>query len=393
MNEPLNRKLRMALIGGGGNAFIGRVHATAATLDRRAELVAGALSSDPAKARQSAPDFGISPERAYASYQQLIEVESGLPDDQQVDFVSIATPNNTHFAIARAALEAGFHVVCDKPMTIDVDEAESLCQLVSSSRSVFVLTHNYSGYPMVCEARQLVRRGELGKIQAVRVHYIQGGLRGLTPGVTPPRGAWKVDPEQVGPAGTTADLGTHAYHLLRYVTGLRPSEISCHMRTFHPVRPPLEDYVHALLRFNNDGLGMITLSQISHGRLNDLSLEVDGTEGSLSWRQEQPDHLLVRRFGQPDRVYHRNPFADYTSDLARAVMHLPAGHPEGFFESFANVYGAGFDDMVRVMAGQERDCRDTIYPNVHDGLEGVRFVMQCLASHGDGGSWKPLDSS
>ena len=386
-NPPLNRKLRMALIGGGGNAFIGRVHATAATLDNRAELVAGALSSDPEKARAAAPEFGISNERAYGSYAELIDVESRLPVDQRVDFISIATPNDTHFGIAEAAIKAGFNVVCDKPMTTAPADAEELVRLVETTSAVFVLTHNYTGYPMVRQAREMVRAGELGEIHAIRVNYIQGWLQGLEPGKTPHRGAWKADPAKAGPSGALGDIGTHSFNLVRYVTGLAPAEVSSKLMTYAPGRQ-LDDYGHVLIRFTNDALGMIMVSQITHGRLNDLSIEIDGMEASLVWRQEEPNQLVVRRFGEPTQTYERNPVAGYTSELGRAACRLPAGHPEAFFEAFANLYRAGFDDIVARSTGCAYGGTETLYPNVYDGREGALFIEQCVASSRENGAWK-----
>lgn len=392
VNPPLNRKLRMGLIGGGGNAFIGRVHAVAATLDARAELVAGALSSDPNKAREAAPDFGIDADRAYGSYQELIDHELGLPADQRIDFVSIATPNYTHFEIAKAALEAGLNVVCDKPMTTDIAHAEQLVNLVEQSGVVFTLIHNYAGYPLVRQAHEMIQGGEIGEIQAVRANYITGSLRRMVLGEPPTRGLWKTDPAKTGPSGTMGDVGIHAYHLIRYTTGLSPVEVSCNLNTFHPVRP-LDDYGHALIRCADDAMGMITVSQVTHGRLNDFSLEVDGTTGSLAWRQEEPNALIVRRYGQPAQIYERNPRAEWTTDSCQSASRLPGGHPEGFLEAFANIYRDSFDDMVMRAKGAAVDAKSTAYPTVYDGLEGVTFIHRCVTSSQENGAWQPLSQS
>lgn len=389
INSPLNRKLRMGLIGGGGNAFIGRVHAFAATLDARAELVAGALSSDPAKARDAATDFGIHADRAYGSFRELIEGELHLPADQRIDFVSIATPNHTHFEIAKAALDAGLNVVCDKPMTTEMGHAEQLVGLVERSGAVFTLTHNYAGYPLVRQAREMILGGEIGQIQAVRANYIQGGLRRMVPGETPARGVWKFDPAKTGPSGAMGDIGVHAYHLIRYATGLRPVELSCNLKTYHPVRP-LDDYGHSLVRFEEDAMGMITVSQVTHGRLNDLSLEIDGSTGSLLWRQEEPNELIVRRHGLPAQIFERNPRAEWTSNACRSASRLPGGHPEGFIEAFANIYRGSFDDMAKRAAGTAISAGSTMYPNVYDGAEGVRFIHQCVTSSRENGVWRSL---
>ncbi|MEO8495332.1 MAG: Gfo/Idh/MocA family oxidoreductase [Planctomycetota bacterium] len=387
VNHPLNRKLRMALVGGGGKAFIGRVHATAAQLDNRAELVAGVLSSDPAKSRAAAPSFGIAADRAYGSVREMIDAELALPADRRIDFVSIATPNFTHFEIAKAALEAGFNVLCDKPMTTSVADAEELVRIVERTGAVFALTHNYTGYPMIRQAREMVAGGELGEIQAVRANYMQGWLCGMKPEPNPTRGAWKTDPAKAG-SGSLGDVGTHAFNLVCYVTGLVASEVSANMRVYQPDRQ-LDDYGHAIVAFGESQLGMITFSQITHGRLNDLTLEVDGTKASLAWRQEDPNELIVRHTGQATQVYERQPVAAYVNDSCRAACRIPGGHPEGFFEAFANVYCAAFDDMIlRDTNSQRRET--TWYPNVRDGAVGVRFVEACQASSQARGSWKSL---
>ncbi len=389
INAPLNRKLRMALIGGGGNGFIGRVHATAGTLDQRAELVAGVLSSDPDKSRSYGPGFGLAADRTYGSYQDLLAGENARSEQERIDFVSIATPNDTHFPIAKAALEAGFHVICDKPLTTRLEDAHALASLVQETGSVFAVTHNYTGYPLIRQAREMIKQGELGTIQAVRAHYLQGWLWGLPPDTTPARGAWKADPQRAGPSGALADIGTHAYQLIRYTTGLLPEQVSAHLQSLRPDRT-LDDYGHVLVRFADSVLGSVTVSQITHGRLNDLTLEIDGSLASLAWRQETPNELIVRRFGQPVQVYERNPNADFTHAVASAACRLPAGHPEAFFEAFANVYRSSYDQMIAHATGQTLDPRDTIFPNVYDGIEGVEFIEQCVASSADNGSWQPL---
>ena len=386
LNKPLDRKLRMALIGGGSGGFIGRVHATAAQLDNRAVLVAGALSSDPDKSKQAAPTFGIAAERAYGSYRELLVGENALPAEERVDFISIATPNHTHFEIAKAALEAGFHVVCDKPMTNRVAEAEQLAEFVERSGLTFALTHNYTGYPMVRQAREMIAAGELGEIQAVRAHYMQGWLCGMELDPDAARGVWKADPAKAG-SGSLGDVGTHAFNLVRDVTGLLPTELSCLLRSFHPERT-LDDYGHVAIKFGEAAVGMITFSQVTHGRLNDFTLEVDGTQGSISWRQEDPNQLLVRRTGQAAQTYERHPGAAYTKELARDACRIPPGHPEGFLEAFANVYRAAFDDMARCTAGEAIDLQSTRYPNVHAGVEGVRFIEACQASSECDGAWR-----
>lgn len=388
-NEPLNRKLRMALVGGGRGSFIGRVHATAAVLDNRASLVAGALSSDPQVAKDSASDYDIAPDRAYGSYQELIERELALPEDQRIDFVSIATPNHTHFEIAKAAVDAGFNVICDKPMTLDFEQAEQLLAAVESAGVVFAVTHNYTGYPLVRQARQMVAAGELGDVMAIRLNYIQGWLVEKLEDEGQKQAAWRSDPKRSGTAGGFGDIGTHAFNLGRYVTGLMPEQISCHLRTFVAGRK-LDDYGHAVVKFENGAMATLTASQVSHGRENDISIEVDGTKASLSWRQENPNELWIRRNGQPHQLYTRDPNAQYASPVMAASCRLPAGHPEGFFEAFANIYRAAFDNMSLRIAGKDFEKTDTLYPNVYDGAEGMYFLQQSVASSNDDGKWLPI---
>ncbi len=382
----LKQPLKMALIGGGGSGFIGKVHATAGTLDRQAELVAGALSSNPDRSRKAADQFGIDPDRSYGTYQELLDHESSRPVEDRVDFVSIATPNHTHCEIACAALEAGFHVVCDKPMTTSIKEADRMVTTAEKSGCVFALTHNYSGYPMMRQARDMIAAGELGDLIAVRATYMQGWMHGMDPNETPKRGAWKSDPSKNGRAGSLGDVGTHAFHLLQFVTKLDVADLACHMKSYSP-HHQLDDYGHAMLRFDGGASGLVSWSQVTHGRLNDLSLEVDGTKASLTWRQEEPNQLHVRSLGQPTRIYERNPNADYTTANAAAACRLPGGHPEAFFEAFANVYRDAFSDMYRAKAGESIDVHNSIYPNVYAGRDGVRFMSGCLASQDAGSTW------
>jgi len=389
INAPLNRKLRMALVGGGAGSFIGRVHSIAACLDNRAELTAGALSSNPERAKASAPDYDIAESRAYGSYEAMLDAESKLPEDQRIDFVSVATPNHTHFEVARAAVEAGFNVVCDKPMTFDLAQAEALLQTVEGSDVVFAVTHNYTGYPLVRQAREMILGGELGEINAIRSQYIQGWLRTSLEAENQKQAAWRTDPSKSGAAGAFGDIATHAYNLGRYMTGALPAEVSCSLKTFVEGRR-LDDYGTAVIRYDNGGLGTVTASQISHGRENDLEIEIDGTKGSLRWRQESPNELIVRQNGKPHQIYTRDPNAPFMNTLGAGACRLPSGHPEAFFEAFANVYTAAFDDMVHRACGNSYDRRDTVYPNVYDGVEGMYFIEQCVQSSQDGAAWLPL---
>ncbi len=387
INEPLGRKLRMGLVGGGRGSFIGRVHATAAILDNRAAVVAGALSSDPQRAKESAPDYDIADDRAYTSFTEMFEKEKAR--DDAIDFVSITTPNHMHFPVAKAAVEAGFHVICDKPMTFDLAQAEELLALVEQSNIVFAVTHNYTGYPLVRQAREMVQSGELGEIQAIRVHYIQGWLRSRLEKTDQKQASWRTDPSKSGAAGCFGDIGTHAFNLARYICGVLPESVSAHLKIFEEGRK-LDDYGTAVIRFENGALGTVTASQISHGRENDLFIEVDGTKGAIAWRQEEPNVMVFRQNGQPHKLYTRDPNGPHINEAGRAACRLPAGHPEAFFEAFANVYRAAFDDMARLAGGESIERVQTVYPNVYDGTEGMYFIQQCVASSRENGAWLPL---
>ncbi len=388
VNAPLNRKLRMGLVGGGQGSFIGRVHSIAACLDNRAVVVAGALSSDPARAKASAPDYDIAPDRAYGSYQEMIAAEKKRPDGDRIDFVAVTTPNHTHYEVAKAAAEAGFNVVCDKPLTFDLKQAEDLAETVKRTGVVFAVTHNYTGYPLVRQARDMVRSGELGEVQAVRAFYIQGWLRTRLEKEGQKQAGWRTDPSKSGAAGCFGDIGTHAYNLGRFVTGLIPDQVSCLLKTFEPGRQ-LDDYGTAAIRYKNGGLGTVTASQISHGRENDLWIEVDGTKAAVEWHQEEPNKLIVRKNGEPHRIYTRAG-GPYLGKTAGDSTRLPSGHPEAFFEAFANIYTAAYDDMVKRAAGQKHDDAGCLYPNVCDGVDGMNFITQCVASSKQDGHWLPL---
>jgi predicted dehydrogenase len=388
VNSPLNRKLRMGLVGGGQGSFIGRVHSIAATLDNRAALVAGALSSDPAKAKASAPDYDIPSDRAYGSYKEMAEKEAKRPTADRIDFVAVATPNHTHFEIAKTFAEAGFNVVCDKPLTYDLAQAEELAKVVQKTGVVFAVTHNYTGYPLVRQARDMVKSGELGEINAVRAFYIQGWLRTRLEKEDQKQAAWRTDPKRSGAAGCFGDIGTHAYNLGRFITGLLPDQIACSLKTFEQGRA-LDDYGSAVLRYTNGALGTVTASQISHGRENDIWIEVDGTKAALEWHQEEPNKLIVRRNGKPHQLYTRAG-GDYLGATTAASSRLPSGHPEAFFEAFANIYTAAYDDMVKRANGQKFDAVGSLYPNVADGVDGMNFITQSVSSSKEGGAWKSL---
>jgi predicted dehydrogenase len=391
LNAPLNRKLRMGLVGGGQGSFIGRVHSIAAIMDHRASLVAGAFSSDAAKSKASADDYGVAPSRAYGSYKEMVEKEKALPESERIDFVSVATPNHTHFEIAKAFAEAGFNVVCDKPLTFDLAQAEQLADVAKMTGVVFAVTHNYTGYPLVRQAREMVQAGELGEVNAIRAFYIQGWLQSRQErgGQLEKQASWRTDPKRSGAAGCFGDIGTHAYNLGRFITGILPEQVSCLFKTFCPGRE-LEDYGVAAIRYENGALGTVTASQISHGRENDLWIEIDGTKASLEWHQEEPNKLFWKVNGQPHKIYTRDPVAGYLRGSAQESCRLPSGHPEAFFEAFANIYQAAYGDMAKRAAGQKFDSAKSLYPNIADGVEGMSFITQCVASAQKDGQWLPF---
>ncbi len=388
-NGTLGRKLRMGIVGGGQGSFIGRVHVTAAVLDNRAELVAGAFSSDAERSKASAADYAVDAARAYGSYEEMFAKEKALPAEKRIDFVSVTTPNHMHFPVAKAAVEAGFHVICDKPLTLTLAEAEALADAVKKSSVVFAVSHNYTGYPLVRQAREMILSGELGEIQATRAEYIQGWLRTRLEAEGQKQAAWRTDPKKSGAAGAFGDIATHAYNLGRYMTGLLPDTISANLKIFEPSRA-LDDYGHAVIRYENGGLGTVTASQISHGRENDLRIQIDGTLASLEWHQENPNQMIVRKNGEPHRIYTRDPNAPFMNAAGKAACRLPSGHPEAFFEAFANVYRAAYDAMEQVAATGKHERTNTIYPNIHDGVEGMYFIEQSVASSKANGAWLPL---
>jgi predicted dehydrogenase len=279
--------------------------------------------------------------------------------------------------------------MCDKPMTFDLAQAEELAKIVQRSGVVFAVTHNYTGHPLVRQAREMVLGGELGEINAVRAFYIQGWLRTRLEKEQQKQASWRTDPSRSGASGCFGDIGTHAYNLGRFISGLLPDQIACTLKAFEPGRE-LDDYGTAVIRYKNGALGTVTASQISHGRENDIWVEVDGTKGSLEWRQEDPNKMFVRANGQPHRVYTRDPNAAYLKNTAKASCRVPSGHPEGYLEAFANIYTAAYADMMARAAGQKIDGSKSLYPNVADGVDGMNFITQAVASSQEGGAWRSL---
>lgn len=374
---PLHRKLRYGMIGGGPGAFIGGVHRQAAALDGEIELVAGAFSSNPEKSRRQGEALHLDPSRVYGSYEEMLARESALPEGERVDFVSIVTPNHMHFPIASAFIKAGFHIVCDKPMTMTVEEAETLCRLVKEHDVIFALTHNYTGYPMVKQARAFVQEGRLGELRKIVVEYPQGWLSNPSEEEGNKQAEWRTDPKRAGVSSAVGDIGSHAENLARYVTGLKLTSICADLTSFVPGRQ-LEDDANMLVHWENGVRGLLYCSQISLGEENNLRIRVYGSKASLEWHQENPNYLYVYYLDGPVETYrHGN---DYLAEVARHNSRLPFGHPEAFIEAFANVYRNAGRTIAARLAGEEPSAFDLDFPTVQDGAIGVHFIHKAIES-------------
>jgi predicted dehydrogenase len=382
------RKLRFGMVGGGRGAFIGAVHRIAAQMDGQAELVAGAFSSDPQRSRDSAADLFVSAERAYGSYRDMAVAEAARPAGERLDFVVIVTPNDQHFPAATLFLEHGFNVVCDKPVTLTLAEARALRETVVRTGKVFALTHNYTGNAMVKQARALVRSGALGTLRKVVVEYSQGWLARDIESDGHKQASWRTDPTRSGAAGCMGDIGTHAENLARYVTGLRISELCADLTTFVPGRR-LDDDGNLLLRFEGGARGVLHSSQIAVGEENMLSLRVYGSEASLEWQQEHPNELVVKYPDRPREILRRG--NGYVGEGAQRVTRIPAGHPEGYLEAFANLYGEAFRAIAAEVAGEPLPD-DLDLPGIDDGVAGMAFIEAAVASARQGAVWVPVAS-
>lgn len=376
------------MIGGGRGAFIGAVHRMAARLDDELELVCAALSSDPEVARLSGEDLRLPAERIYPSYREMFEKEKQLPDDFRMDCVSIVTPNHVHFEPAKMALEQGFHVICDKPMTFSTGEALVLEQLVKDTGLVFALTHTYTGYPMVKQAREMVQNDVFGKIRKVVVEYPQGWLSTALENSGHRQASWRTDPKKSGKAGSVGDIGTHAENLAETITGLKVKELCADVSTFVEGRL-LDDDANVLIRFDNGARGVLHCSQISAGEENALKIYIYGEKGGLEWHQMDPNTLLVKWLDKPMEVYRTGNL--YIGNLAAANTRVPAGHPEGYLEAFANIY-RNFAKVIQ--AKLENRKPEAIYddfPTVHDGVRGMKFIDAVIESGKHNSVWISID--
>lgn len=377
-----SRRLRLGMVGGGQGAFIGGVHRIAARIDDQYELVAGALSSDPTRARASAEELLISPSRSYDTFAAMAEREAALDDG--IDAVSIVTPNHVHHGPCKAFLEAGIHVICDKPLTTTLDEAADLVETVERTGNVFVLTHNYTGYPMVRQARQMVESGELGEIRVIQVEYPQDWLTEKLEDTGQKQAAWRVDPKRSGAGGCIGDIGTHAYNLAAFITKLELESVNAELTTFVAGRQ-LDDNCQIMLRYKNGARGLLWASQVAPGNENNLRIRVYGEKGGLEWHQESPNNLWFSPFGKPKQLITRA--GNGAGDAAGKVTRIPAGHPEGYLEGFANIYSAAAEQIAARIEKREPAPESLLAPTVRDGALGIKFITAAVESSDRGGTW------
>ncbi len=381
------RKIRMGMVGGGEGAFIGGVHRMAAALDGQIELTAGCFSRDWENTKTTGEKLYVDPNRCYRSYEEMAEKEARLDEDKRIDFVSIVTPNKSHFPIAKTFLEAGFHVVCDKPMTYSMDEAKTLRGIVLSRDLLFCLTHNYTGNPLVREARELFVSGELGDPRKVVVEYLQDFLAAPLEKEGMKQAVWRTDPAQSGAGGTLGDIGSHAFNLLEYITGDRVAELCADISTFLPDRS-LDEDANILVRLKGGGKGIITVSQIAIGEENALSIKAYGSKGGITWDQEAPNRMRVHSFNNAGKLYTRA--APYLNEESARLGRTPGGHPEGYLEAFANIYRDFTEALRAVLDGNPLPREEHRFPDAEEGLRGMLFIERAVESGKAGSVWKSL---
>lgn len=383
-NGERTPKIRLGMVGGGAGAFIGAVHRMAARIDDHFDLVAGALSSTAEKSLASGRELGLDPSRCYGSFEEMAEKEAARPDG--IEAVSIVTPNHVHYPAAKAFLERGIHVICDKPLTSSLEDAKKLKAVADKAKALFVLTHNYTGYPMVRQAREMVAAGQLGQIRVVQVEYAQDWLTEAVEQTGAKQAVWRTDPKQSGVGGATGDIGTHAFNLASFVTGLTLDSLAADLDSFVEGRR-VDDNGHVLLRFAGGAKGMLWCSQVAPGNENALKLRVYGTKGGLEWEQENPNYLWFTPFGEQKRLVTRNGAG--AGQAAARVSRIPGGHPEGYLEAFATIYTEAAAAINAAKSGAPLDPAVT-YPTIDDGVKGVAFVEACVASSKKDGAWVTL---
>ncbi len=381
----VHKRLRLGMVGGGQGAFIGAVHRIASRIDDEYELVAGCFSSSPERGAASAAELGVEADRAYNSFETMAEAEAARDDG--IDAVAIVTPNHLHFPAAKPFLERGIHVICDKPLTAMLDEAKAYKAAVEQSASIFALTHNYSGYPLIRQARAMVESGQLGAIRVVQAEYPQDWLTEDVESEGQKQASWRTDPAQSGVGGCIGDIGTHAYQLARFVTGLKLERLRADLQSFVPGRR-LDDNAHVILQFAGGARGMLWSSQVAVGHENSLRLRVYGEKAGIEWAQENPNQLWYTPFGQPKQLLTRGGAG--TNEAAERVTRIPAGHPEGYLEGFATIYSE-VAKAIRATKAGEAVPEGVLFPGIEDGIEGVAFVDACVRSSNDDGAWVSLD--
>jgi predicted dehydrogenase len=377
-----SEKIRLGIVGGGIGAFVGSIHRIAARLDDRYELLAGALSSEPRRAADSAAELGIDPRRAYASFEEMAKKEGKLKHG--IEAVAIVTPNHLHCAVAKAFLEAGIHVICDKPLSSSLEDAEQIEKIVEGSGLIFAITYNYSGYPMVRHAREMVAAGKLGNIRVIQVEYAQDWLATNIEAEGQKQAAWRTDPTRAGTGGSIADIGTHAFHLAEFISGLEAKSLLADLDTFVAGRS-LDDNANILLHYSNGAKGMLWSSQVASGQENALRIRLFGDKGGLEWDQEDPNYLQYRPLRETRQILTRGGPA--VGETAARATRIPAGHPEGFLEGFANLY-RDIADMIE--ASRTGKSLTTLVPDVTDGVKGVKFVEKAVSSNAAGSIWQHL---
>ena len=380
-----NARIRLGMVGGGRDAFIGGVHRIASRIDDRFELVAGCFSSSPEKSQASGADIGIPGNRVYNNYAEMAKYESRLK--YGIEAVSIVVPNHLHFSVSREFLKHGIHVICDKPLTSSLSDAKKLLADTEKYKALFFLTHNYTGYPMVRQAREMIAEGKLGKLQIVQVEYAQDWLTEALENTGQKQAGWRTDPAQSGAGGSIGDIGTHAFNLANFVTGLQLERLSADMQAFVKGRR-LDDNAHVMMRFSGGARGMLWCSQVAPGNENNLRLRVYGTHGGLEWEQENPNNLWFTPFGQPKTLLTRNGAGSVQA--AQRVSRIPAGHPEGYLEGFATIYSEAAEAII-AFRNQTPLSSKVLYPTINHGLEGVAFVDACVRSSAKNAAWVKLN--
>jgi predicted dehydrogenase len=381
----MSRKLRMGMIGGGLDAFIGAVHRRAAALDGEIELVCGAFSSDPAKSKATGKSLHLDPKRIYGSYAEMIEQEKLLPEDIRMNFVSIVTPNHVHFEPAKLALENGFHVIIDKPLAFSVAEGKALKKVVEKTGLILALTHTYTGYPLVKEARHAIANGKIGKVRKVYVEYPQGWLTVMKEKLGNKQASWRTDPKRSGAGGAIGDIGTHAANLAEYITGLEITEINAMLNSVVKGRT-IDDDSSMLLKFNNGATGILLATQVAAGEENNLNIRIYGEKGGIEWKQEEPNTLLFKWLDRPKEVV-RGGWFEYLSEPAKLNTRVPWGHPEGYFEAFANIYMAFARAVRDYKPGKKINAAKYDFPDVEDGVRGMAFVETVIKSAASNRKW------